>query len=154
MLPLLLLGQALWAYSYLGSLLVAQSCATPSCCCCCQGRRWGWFNNTTIFYLQVNPMLLCTSHDTLACIWISCVRFTDEYLVYSFHSGRVRRIACGAGVMEREVLELVKQYTKFAQVSRRVHLNTVITRTPHTWYPNIQLFTLFWSSFQMVWSFD
>jgi len=30
--------------------------------------------------------------------------------------GRVRRIANGAGVMEREVQELIKQYTKFAQV--------------------------------------
>jgi signal recognition particle GTPase len=29
---------------------------------------------------------------------------------------RVWRVAGGAGVMEREVLELIKQYTKFAQV--------------------------------------
>merc|ERR1719190_131503 len=34
--------------------------------------------------------------------------------------GRIRRIACGAGVMEKDVQELLKQYTKFAQVVKKM----------------------------------
>jgi signal recognition particle subunit SRP54 len=33
---------------------------------------------------------------------------------------RITRIACGAGAMEREVQELLKQYTKFAQVVKKM----------------------------------
>merc|ERR1719221_1285259 len=39
---------------------------------------------------------------------------------FSKEPGRVTRVACGAGVMEREVQELLKQYTKFAQVVKKM----------------------------------
>ena len=41
----------------------------------------------------------------------------DGAKIFSREPRRVTRVACGAGVMEREVQELLKQYTKFAQVS-------------------------------------
>ena len=41
----------------------------------------------------------------------------DGAKLFTREPRRVMRIACGAGVMEREVQELLKQYTKFAQVS-------------------------------------
>ena len=44
--------------------------------------------------------------------------------------GRVRRIANGAGVMEREVQELIKQYTKFAQVRVTSLTDNEITMIP------------------------
>lgn len=40
----------------------------------------------------------------------------DGAKLFSKEPKRVIRIACGAGVMEREVQELLRQYTKFAQV--------------------------------------
>ena len=42
----------------------------------------------------------------------------DGAKLFSREPKRLTRIACGAGVMEREVQELLKQYTKFAQVSK------------------------------------
>lgn len=41
----------------------------------------------------------------------------DGTKLFTREPKRITRIACGAGVMEREVQELLKQYTKFAQVS-------------------------------------
>ncbi len=38
--------------------------------------------------------------------------------IFTREPSRVSRVAQGAGVMEREVQELLKQYTKFAQVSK------------------------------------
>ena len=43
----------------------------------------------------------------------------DGAKIFSREPGRVSRVANGAGVMEREVQELLKQYTKFAQVKKR-----------------------------------
>ena len=43
----------------------------------------------------------------------------DGAKIFTREPSRVTRIACGAGVMEREVQELIKQYTKFAQVMTR-----------------------------------
>ena len=58
----------LWAHSGTWAFLVAQSCVTTSCSCC-QRRRWGWFNNTIISYLQVKSKLLFTSHNTNVFWW-------------------------------------------------------------------------------------
>ena len=41
----------------------------------------------------------------------------DGAKTFQKEPNRVTRVAQGAGVMEREVQELLKQYTKFAQVS-------------------------------------
>lgn len=40
----------------------------------------------------------------------------DGAKIFTKEPSRVTRVACGAGVMEREVQELLKQYMKFAQV--------------------------------------
>merc|ERR550519_1256358 len=39
---------------------------------------------------------------------------------FSREPGRVRRVAAGAGVLEKEVQELLKQYAKFAQVVKKM----------------------------------
>jgi len=44
----------------------------------------------------------------------------DGAKLFSREPKRITRIACGAGVMEREVQELLKQYTKFAQVVKKM----------------------------------
>ena len=42
----------------------------------------------------------------------------DGAKLFSREPKRISRIAQGAGVMEREVQELLKQYVKFAQVNK------------------------------------
>ena len=44
----------------------------------------------------------------------------DGAKIFTREPGRVARVANGAGVMEREVQELLKQYTKFAQVVKKM----------------------------------
>merc|ERR1719419_1254609 len=44
----------------------------------------------------------------------------DGTKLFTREPKRITRIACGAGVMEREVQELLKQYTKFAQVVKKM----------------------------------
>lgn len=44
----------------------------------------------------------------------------DGAKLFSKQTGRVTRVACGAGVTEKEVKELVTQYTKFAGVVKKM----------------------------------
>merc|ERR1719419_87373 len=44
----------------------------------------------------------------------------DGTKLFTREPKRITRIACGAGVMEREVQELLKQYTKFAAVVKKM----------------------------------
>merc|ERR1712111_247316 len=44
----------------------------------------------------------------------------DGAKIFQREPNRVRRVAQGAGVMEIEVQELLKQYTKFAQVVKKM----------------------------------
>merc|ERR1712141_871117 len=44
----------------------------------------------------------------------------DGAKLFQKETTRVSRVAQGAGVMEREVQELLKQYTKFAQVVKQM----------------------------------
>merc|ERR1711997_210932 len=46
--------------------------------------------------------------------------FKDGAKLFSREPKRISRIAQGAGVMEREVQELLKQYVKFAQVVKKM----------------------------------
>ena len=40
---------------------------------------------------------------------------------------KVRRVAAGAGVLEKEVQELLKQYAKFAQVGTECKLSSSVS---------------------------
>ena len=44
----------------------------------------------------------------------------DIFSLFSKEPNRVKRVAYGAGVEEREVQELLKQYTKFSQVVKKM----------------------------------
>ena len=46
--------------------------------------------------------------------------FFFHYPFYSKEPGRVSRVAAGAGVQEKEVQELLKQYVKFSQVVKKM----------------------------------
>jgi len=44
----------------------------------------------------------------------------DGAKLFTKQPGRIIRVACGAGVSEREVRELLTQYTKFAAVVKKM----------------------------------
>merc|ERR1719211_389418 len=44
----------------------------------------------------------------------------DGAKTFQREPNRITRIACGSGVMEKDVQELLKQYTKFAQVVKKM----------------------------------
>ncbi len=44
----------------------------------------------------------------------------DGAKLFSKQTGRITRVACGAGVTEKEVKEVVAQYTKFAAVVKKM----------------------------------
>lgn len=44
----------------------------------------------------------------------------DGAKIFSKQTGRITRVACGAGVTEKEVKDVITQYTKFAAVVKKM----------------------------------
>ena len=53
-------------------------------------------------------------------VWCAELDNRDGAKLFSKQPTRVTRVACGAGVTEKEVKDLVAQYTKFAAVVKKM----------------------------------